>query len=77
MFHPLVGDLTSLTDEELTEKLNKLTNMVFQTHNYSLKSQIVSILESYKVEVARRQAALWEKMAEMRNKQVDKLINVD
>jgi hypothetical protein len=75
--HPLVGDLTVLKDAELELKINDLTKKYFSTNNFELQQQIASVLDSYKEEMGKRQAAAYSKMmSNTRNKDLDKLINV-
>jgi hypothetical protein len=47
------------------------------TSNYEVQVQISSLLDSYKSELAKRQAAMWQNQFEKRNKDLDKLINVN
>lgn len=75
--HPLVGDLTSIKDSELELKISELTKKYFSTHNFELQQQITMVLDSYKEELAKRQQAAYEKMMNNRNKDLDKLININ
>ena len=75
--HPLIGDLSSLKDVEIETKITELTKKYFVTHNPALQQQVIMVLESYKEELARRQQAAYEKMMSSRNKDLDKLINVN
>ena len=74
--HPLVGDLSSLKDAELENKINDLTRKYFSTHNFEIQSQIVLVLDTYKEELANRRTAEYNKMMNNRDKGLDKLINV-
>ena len=74
--HPLIGDLSSLKDVELESKINDLTKRYFASHNPGLQQQVIMVLETYKAELARRQRDIYEKMVSSRNKDLDKLINV-
>jgi hypothetical protein len=74
--HPLIGDLSSLKDVELESKINDLTKRYFASHNPGLQQQVIMVLETYKAELARRQRDVYEKMVSSRNKDLDKLINV-
>lgn len=75
--HPLVGDLSSLKDSDLETKINELTRKYFMTSNFHLQQQVAMTLESYKAELNNRRQAEWQRTMEMRNKDLDKLINVD
>lgn len=74
--HPLIGDLSTLKDSEVDSKINELTRIYFATNNFELQQQIVMALDTYKIELAKRQAATYEKMMNTRNKDLDKLIKV-
>lgn len=74
--HPLVTDLSSLKTAELESKISDLTKKYFMTSNYVLQSQISSVLDAYKEELATRQQLEWQNTIESRNKGLDKLINV-
>ena len=75
--HPLIGDLSTLKDSEVDSKINDLTRIYFATTNFELQQQIVMALETYKVELAKRQQNAYEKMMNTRNKDLDKLIKVN
>jgi hypothetical protein len=74
--HPLIGDLSSLKDADLENKINDLTRKYFSTHNFEVQSQIVLVLDTYKEELNKRRAAEYNKMMNNRDKGLDKLINV-
>ncbi len=75
--HPLIGNLDSLKISELENKINDLTRKYFSTHNFEVQQQIVMALDSYKSELSRRQQEEYNKMMVSRNKDLDKLINVN
>jgi hypothetical protein len=61
MEHPFVGDLSHLSLEELTEKVNSLNKkLAFSSRsmNYQMANQIQMALESYRSELNRKQQAL-------------------
>lgn len=63
MEHPFVGDLSSNTMEELTEKINSLTkklSFAARSGRYDMTNQIQMVLESYRSELNRKQRALLE-----------------
>jgi hypothetical protein len=75
--HPLIGNLDSLKISELENKINDLTRKYFSTQNFEVQQQIVMALDSYKSELSRRQQEEYNKMMVSRNKDLDKLINVN
>jgi hypothetical protein len=75
--HPLVNNLELLKDSELESKISELSKKYFSTGSFELRSQIAMVLDSYKEEMAKRQAAAYEKLMQTRNKDLDKLINVN
>ena len=75
--HPLIGDLSSLKDSELEAKVNELTRKYFSTGNTDVREQMVLALDTYKEELSNRRQREYEKMMQSRNKDLDKLINVD
>jgi hypothetical protein len=74
--HPLVTELAKLKDSEIDAKISDLTKKYFMTNNTGVKAQIAAVLDSYKEELSKRQKEAWEKMMANRNKDLDKLINV-
>lgn len=75
--HPLAGDLSKLKDAELETKIGELTKRYFQTANTEVKMQISSLLDTYNQELSERRREALKKMMENRDKNLDKLINVD
>jgi hypothetical protein len=75
--HPLVGDLASLKDNEVENRINDLSRKYFMTPNPLLREQIVLTLNTYKEELAKRRAKEFEKMMANQGKDIDKLINVN
>lgn len=75
--HPLIQNLSSLKDSEIEFKVNDLTKKYFMTSNYEIRSQISVILETYKEELSVRRQRELERMANERNKDLDKLININ
>lgn len=56
-FHPLLGDVSELTDGELHEKITDLSKKLNQSHrfgNAELVRQVGMVLEEYKEERRRR-----------------------
>ena len=75
--HPLVGDLSQLKDGEIETKINELSKKYFSTYNVDVRQQIVMVLDTYKEELNNRRRQEYEKMMQSRDKNLDKLINVD
>ena len=72
--HPFVGDLKSKSLEELTENVSSLTKKMSwaaANGNYSLSNQIQMVLNSYRAEVARKQAELFDKNTGMISGKID------
>jgi len=73
MDHPLLSDLSSLTDEEISEKVNSLTQKWFQARNLEAQYQIQTMLDTYKLEMIDRSS---KSKPEDGNKDLDNLINI-
>jgi len=75
--HPLVDNLSALKDADIENKIQDLTRKYFMSNNFDLQQQIGMVLNSYKEEMANRQRLAYEKMMQTRNKDLDKLININ
>ena len=77
--HPLLPDITDLSDQELETKINELTKKYFQALRFApgAANQIVLILEGYKWEQQRRAIEKQKKIVEAQNSSFDDLIKVD
>jgi len=75
--HPLIGDLSSLKDLEVENKINELSRKYFMTPNPMLREQIVLTLNDYKEELAKRRSKELDKMMANQGKDIDKLIKVN
>lgn len=67
MFHPLLGDVTKLTDGELQDKITELTKKLNQSYrfgNAALIRQVGMVLEEMKEERGRRDREQLKKLAE-------------
>ena len=63
MDHPFVGDLSNLSMEELTEKINtlgKALSFAARSGKYQLAEQVQLALNSYRSELGRQQRRLIE-----------------
>jgi hypothetical protein len=74
--HPLVHDLDKLKENELENKIQELSKKYFQAHNLGMQQQIILILETYKEELAKRRAKIWQEQYQKRDTDLDSLINV-
>jgi len=54
MTHPLTGDLKSVSDKDLLEKMNDLTKKYWMTNNLTIQNQIEMLLEDIKWEISYR-----------------------
>ena len=75
--HPLIQDLDLMKENELENKINDLTHKYFQTSNPELKQQIIMLLDDYKLALQKKRDVAYHEMMETRNKDLDKLINVN
>lgn len=73
--HPLLKNLSELTNTQIEEKINKLQQAYFSTTNFQVQDQIVDLLDSYKFELQNRQLIEQEKSQDGENP-LDELINV-
>jgi hypothetical protein len=77
MFHPLAEDFTHLKDAEVENKINELSKKYWQTSNPSVKHQLSIFLDLYKTELNVRRQKAFEQLYQKRDKDLDKLINVN
>lgn len=75
--HPLLDDLSKYKDAEIEAKISELSKKYFSTGSMELRSQLAMILDSFREELSKRQADAYNKMMQTRNKDLDKLINVN
>ena len=74
--HPLAGDLTKLSDEELLKKLNELYDKIRASYRFSdpnIHQQLQLLLASYKNEQTRRAQEAQEKFIQNNKKLVDRI----
>jgi len=79
MFHPLQGDLSSLKDSEVEQRLQELTKKYFQAQrigNTDLLTQISSFVTIYREELSQRHQKNLKNSQDI-NGDLDQLINVD
>ena len=78
IMHPLLPDITQLTDDDLHKKIHELTQRLTQSYrlgNYELVGQIHMLLDDYNNESQRRHQKLLDEMAN-KNKQFDGIIDI-
>jgi energy-converting hydrogenase A subunit M len=76
--HPLVSNLSELSNEELHKKYNELTQKMNQAHRFgptSVIPQMQMILENYRYEMDTRNRKLMEEM-EAKNDKFKDLIDI-
>jgi hypothetical protein len=72
--HPMIGDLSSKTLEELQETINNLNNKVAfmsRMHNQTMMNQLIMALNSYRTEYSKRQEEMWNKKSEQLKGKID------
>ena len=76
--HPLVKNLSELSDNDVEEKIFLLQRRYFQTANPDLQSQIQMVLDTYKDEMQSRRAIAAQRQKDEQNGDsgLDNLINV-
>lgn len=69
--HPLLPDLSALTDDEVYKKYEELNKRYTQAFRYgpvSIIPQIQTLLQDYQAEINRRQQKMIQSMEERANK---------
>ena len=70
MYHPLSPDLTKLTDDELTARLNNLTKRMRQAANQPQYDQLqVFLMETFAEQDRRKLKEAWERQQEEEQRQ--------
>ena len=72
--HPLLGNLTEKSDDDLIETINTLSkNMqfMFRIGKHDMVRQIQMALTTYREEYFRRQAEVWNKKSEDLDGKID------
>lgn len=75
--HPLVDDLSNLKEGELEAKMQDLGRKYWQARNPDLQHQIGLLLDVYRAELQTRRQKAYEAQFQNRDKNLDKLINVN
>tara|TARA_B100001287_G_scaffold184602_1_gene155757 strand:- start:1818 stop:2048 length:231 start_codon:yes stop_codon:yes gene_type:complete len=74
--HPLVNDLSEFTTPQLQEKIVSLQKKYFAMNNAQVQNQIVLLIDTYNLEIERRQRSKDKKEPNKDNNDLDKLINI-
>jgi hypothetical protein len=72
--HPLLQDLTTLTDQELQDRITKINTVLRGSGNGSVVQQAIMIRESLTAEQIRRNQALLEKHS--KNQKISDAIDI-
>lgn len=75
--HPLIDDISEMKISDLEIKITELSKKYFMTANESLREQILLVLNSYKAEYHRKQQEILKNSLEVKNRGIDKLINIE
>jgi hypothetical protein len=77
--HPFASGLSSLSDQELDNKIIELTKKYYQSLRYSpsIASQVVLLLSTYKTEQQDRAIAKSKKVSENGEDDINELIKID
>lgn len=75
--HPLANNISDLKESELNNKITDLNKKYFMTNNVQVKEQIAMLLDTYREQLVIVQREAWEALAERKNKELDKLINIE
>lgn len=74
--HPLLSDLGTLKDQEISNRISDLTKKYFMTRNVDVQRQMAQIIDDLRYELSERNRKQWEQQAQNGDKDLDKLINV-
>ena len=76
--HPLVNDMSHLSDAEVEQKILDLNRKYWSTSNFSVRDQISLVIETYKLEQEARRAKqkIEQQLQDSGNNDLDNLIKV-
>ena len=63
MTHPMIGDISDKSTDELIEilsKLNKSLSFASRTNNYGMFNQIQMAINTYRIEMSKREAEMFD-----------------
>jgi hypothetical protein len=75
--HPLAEDFSKLKDAEIESRIQELNRKYWQASNPGVQHQITMFLDLYNEELRARRAKMWQQQYQNRDKDLDKLINVN
>lgn len=75
--HPLAEDFSKLKDAEIESRIQDLNKKYWQANNPNVQHQISMFLDLYNEELRNRRARMWQQQYQNRDKDLDKLINVN
>ncbi|MBE27441.1 MAG: hypothetical protein CMN33_07135 [Saprospirales bacterium] len=76
MSHPLLEDLTVLSEADLQERLSSISTKYWQTQNPDVRSQMLVIIDELKYELALRRSKPVENIDDDGDNSLDNLINI-
>tara|TARA_B100001093_G_scaffold405060_1_gene393234 strand:- start:12 stop:245 length:234 start_codon:yes stop_codon:yes gene_type:complete len=76
MSHPLLEDLTVLSEADLQERLTNISTKYWQTQNPDVQSQMVVIIDELKHELRLRSSKPVENSEDDGDNSLDNLINI-
>lgn len=77
LMHPLLTDLSTLKDQEISNRISDLTKKYFMTRNADVQRQMAQVIDDLRYELSERNRKQWELQAQNGDKSLDKLINVN
>jgi hypothetical protein len=80
MFNPLVNNLSSLTDQQLEQKISEITRkyvMIRNSGNQSVVWQLAGVLDIYKQELLNRTYAKQKEAEKQKNPDLDPFASLD
>ena len=76
MSHPLLENLTVLSEADLQDRLSSISTKYWQTQNPDVRSQMMVIIDELKYELRLRSSKPVENSEDNGNNSLDNLINI-
>ena len=76
MSHPLLENLTVLSEADLQERLSSISTKYWQTQNTDVRSQMIVIIDELKYELRLRSSKPVENTEDNGDNSLDNLINI-
>ena len=76
MSHPLLENLTVLSEADLQERLSSISTKYWQTQNPDVRSQMIVIIDELKYELQLRSSKPVENSEDDGDNSLDNLINI-